>query len=365
MQSVADHAAIDGELARQAAWIDATERRAAGFRILSTLPYPKVAFWNRVVTTVPSRPNFMTPLTRKAGIPDPFMIFRLLRRANGFQIVLLTGGERGDLIYAALSAVCPWIRTRNIIVDAHWQKSSGIFGRLQKWLLRIARPKLAQVQPHSVEEIDIYHAAFGIPVERMHAIPWSTSLIGYDIEPVEPAAPVILTGGYSLRDYSVFIPAAAALGVPVSLGVPAAEVDGSLRELVARHPTVTLHTGWSNADYYRQMARCSVYAMPIEQGLTRSTADRTILNAMHFGRIVVATDSIAPRIYIEDGVNGFLVRQPTIAAWTDALRTALALAPAARRQITDRAARDAKLKFNENVRLGRTLEAVITTLEPA
>lgn len=358
-----DQDAIDAEIRHQHVWIEEVERRASKFRILSTLPYPKIAFWNRVVTTVASSRNFLTPLTRKIDIPDIFIVFRLLARANKYQIVLLTGGERADLVYAALSSLCPWIHTRNVIVDAHWQKAGGVFGTLQTVLLRLARRKLAQVQPHSKEEIDIYSAAFAIPTKIMKAIPWSTALIGYNLTPSTPEQPLILSGGFSLRDYETFIPAAAASGAHTRLGVPASEVDASLRALVAKYPSVELHTDWSNMTYYQQMAGCSVYAMPIQQGLTRSTADRTILNAMYFGKIVVATDSIAPRIYIEHGVNGFLVQEPTVEAWTEALRTALSLSSNERLRITERASYDAKVSFNEDMRLARTLEAVTELLE--
>ncbi|MBN4842119.1 glycosyltransferase, partial [Citrobacter braakii] len=93
--------------------------------------------------------------------------------------------------------------------------------------------------------------------------------------------------------------------------------------------------------YFQQISACSIFAMPIEQNLTRSTADQTILNAMHQGKIVVATDSIGPRIYLRDAINGFLVREPTVEAWKSALARALNLTPEERAAMADQAAFDA------------------------
>lgn len=355
-------AARAAELKRQEAWIAEVESRASRFRILSTLPYPKSPFWNRVVTTVPSRPNFLTPLTRKAGMPDIFMIFRLLARAHRYQMVLLAGGERADILYAALAGLCPWNKTPHVIVDAHWQKSSGIGGKLQRLLLRLANRVLAQVQVHSPEEVAIYHAEFGIPEEKLCAIPWSTALTGYKL-PESTEGDYILTGGYSFRDYSAFVHAVGELGVPTKIGIPAHRVDERLRALVAPYPNVQLCTGWSNDDYYRQMCACRVFAMPISQGMTRSTGDRTILHAMHQGKLVVSTDSIAPRIYIRHGVNGFLVKEPTVECWKQILREVLALDPESRRRIGACAEWDAKVRFNEPMRLARTLDCVVAALD--
>ncbi|HXS72804.1 MAG TPA: hypothetical protein VN725_02085 [Rhodanobacteraceae bacterium] len=357
-----DEDAIAAELARQKLWIAGVESRAARFRILSTLPYPKSPVWNRVVTTLGARRNWLTPLTRKVGIPDISVILRLLARAHRYQLVLIAGGERADLVYAALAGLCPWIKAPHVIVDAHWQKSAGAAGWLQRQLLRLANRVLAQVQVHSPEEIAIYHAEFGIPEEKLCAIPWSTALGGYDL-PDSTLGDYVLTGGHSFRDYTAFLRAVGELGVPTRIGIPAGRVDSRLRELVAPFPNVTLHTDWSNDTYYRQMCGCRVYAMPIQQGLTRSTGDRTILHAMHQGKLVVSTDSIAPRIYLRHRTNGFIVREPTVECWKQTLREALALDPESYRRIGARAAYDAKVRFNEAMRLARTLDCVVALLD--
>ena len=232
------------------------------YRILSTLPYHKVAWWLDAVHTLLPRRNWLTPLTQRFGVPDLFVVARLLLRAHRYDVVLLNGGERVDLLYAALAAACPWVRTPHVIADAHWQQATGFGHRLQRWLLRASVRLVAQVQPHSSEEVEIYHRAFGIPRQRLHAIPWSTSLLGYRLAGSEGEGDFVLSGGDAFRDYGVLLQAAGPQGlrVKVALHDPPSP---ALRAAAAPFPSVSLHCDWSHEDFLRQMTACRLFAMPI------------------------------------------------------------------------------------------------------
>jgi glycosyltransferase involved in cell wall biosynthesis len=356
-------ASIESAVHSQSLWISEIEQTCRRYRIVSTLPYRKVPFWTGIVREMPVKSGKFGGITRRFGIPDPTLIVRLLHAAPGADLVLLTGGERADLIYAAIAGLFPWIRTPHVIVDAHWQRADGIGHTLQRLLLRLSRRVVQQIQPHSEEEVPIYAELFGIESKRLHAIPWSTSLLGHMVDGPAGDDGFILTGGFSFRDYAVFLPAAAACGFPVRIGIPSAQVTPALRAQVAAMPQVSLHTDWSNAQYVEQMKRCKVFAMPIVPGLNRSTADQTILNAMFFGKPVVASDSIGPRIYIRHGENGFLVREPSAQAWCTALKAACSLPSADAATVSARAAYDARVHFNEPFRLARTLDAALSVLD--
>ena len=112
----------------------------------------------------------------------------------------------------------------------------------------------------------------------------------------------MLSGGDAFRDYGVLLQAAGPQGlrVKVALHDPPSP---ALRAAAAPFPSVSLHCDWSHEDFLRQMTACRLFAMPIVPELTRATADQMILNAMSFGKVVVASDSIGPRIYIRDGAK--------------------------------------------------------------
>jgi glycosyltransferase involved in cell wall biosynthesis len=335
----------------------------SNLRVLSTVPATKSEFWCNSVETVFAERHPLSDLTNRIGIPDLAVILKLLAKANEYDLVLLTGGERADILYLALAGLLPWIRTPHVITDAHWQKSDGIAYLLQKLLLRLGRRLTVQVQPHSREEIPLYHDLFGVPIEALRAVPWSTTLTGHDVSDARPEERGdVLTGGLSFRDYETLFAGLRGLDLRLDVGLPNDPPAETVKRLADGLSNVVFHTDWSNEQFIRKMAGCRVFALPIVPGLTRCTADQSILNAMYFGRIVVATDSIGSRAYIQDGVNGFLVPERSPAAWAETLQMVRGLDEAGYRAIGTRAAHDARGRFSESLRLIRTLESALAAL---
>jgi glycosyltransferase involved in cell wall biosynthesis len=258
-----------------------------------------------------------------------------------------------------LAGLLQYIKTPHIIVDAHWEPEQGIAGFVQRLILKMGSRVIHQVQVHSPEECDIYEKEFGIDKQKIVDIPFSTSLIGYDLE--ERSGDFILTGGRSFRDYPTFCKAIENLPYKVEIGLPS---DYPLDEFnkIQTKSNVTIHTTLSNREFMDKMASCKVLALPITPKLKRSTADQTILNAMYFGKIVIATNSIGSRIYIEDGVNGFLVDEEDSESWKDALQRIYNLDSHIIDNIKNQAKSDARNKFSEDIRLYKTLDSALNAI---
>ena len=111
-------------------------------------------------------------------------------------------------------------------------------------------------------------------------------------------------------------------------------------------------------------ANCKVFAVPILPSLGRSVGDQSILNAMHFGKIVVATNSIGSRIYIRNGINGFLIPESDSNAWVEILNHIYALDEKEYAKIAANAEYTAKQIFSEENRLLRILDSANTYLDP-
>jgi len=319
-------------------------------KIFSTLPYKKIPFWNECVQTCQTSSN------------SPRRIWELLVSARKYDVVLLTGGEKVDLLYAAIAYFAFWINTPHIIVDAHWQKSTGPVSYLQKIILRLSGRLVKQYQPHSEEEIRIYNELFGIPIEKLNAIPWSTSLIGHNVSPAnsDEISNCALTGGSSFRDYDFLFKALCGTDLCVNIGIKRGKLAEKLTREYSNCSNLNFLTNLSNQEYLRLMAGCKFFLMPIVAGLNRATADQTILNAMFFGRIVIATNSIGPRIYIKHGVNGFLVEPSSTEAWKNMIEEVSLLSDARIREISENASRDARVLFNEPLRLYKILISAIS-----
>ncbi len=344
-------------LIAQQQFIDEVEQRAGKVRILSTLPYHKSDLWLRIVDLI--APLKQSRISSKIGIPDLSLIYRILFKAHRYDVVVLTGGERCDLIYVAIAGLCPWINAPHVIADAHWQKSSGAAYFLQKMLLFMSRRLVVQIQPHSQEEEVIYSEIFKIPLKLLKAVPWSTSLIGHNTSGEVGDEKFILTGGFSFRAYKVLFAAITQCNFKLKVGLPKNNESLAIIEMAKNYSNIEIYTDWTNADYTEQIKKCRVFALPIQQGLNRSTADQTILNAMYFAKPVVVSDCIGTSIYISDGENGFIVRNPTVQEWVEKLTQAFELSPQAYAALGAKASFDAKVTFNEPIKIARTLKSAL------
>jgi glycosyltransferase involved in cell wall biosynthesis len=334
--------------------------------VLSTALETKGELWQDSVDTLARGRNPLSSLTERIGIPDISIVFKLLAKAHRYDLVLLDGGERADILYLAIAGMLPWIRTPHVITDAHWQKGDGVEHLLQRLLLRLGRRLTVQVQPHSTEEIPLYHELFGVPLETLHAVPWSTTLEGHDVSEARPdERGDVLTGGISFRDYETLFAGVRGLDLRLDVGLPNHALSDKVTRLAHDLPNVVFHRDWSKAQFTRKMAGCRVFALPIVPGLTRCTADQSILNAMYFGRIVVATNAIGSRAYIEHGVNGFLVPERSPAAWAQTLQMVRGLDDARYQAIGARAAHDARVRFSESLRIIRMMEGALAAVPSA
>ena len=329
-------------------------------RLLSTLPFHKSARWTAAVETIAPRgqrpDSAWRRLCARVGIPDPSVAWRLLRRAGSADAVLINGGERADFVYLAVAGLCPWISAPHLVVDAHWQPGRRAWHRFaQRACLRLGRRLLAEVQPHSQEEIPLYESVFGIPRAVVRPLPWSTSLTGYSIRRTADRGEAIVTGGHSYRDYATLLEAVRGQPWTLRIGLPPSHVSSDVAAKAASMPNVAVVSDWSFTDYWQAVADSLVFAMPITPGLKRCTADQTICNAMALGAIVVATDAMSSRIYIDHGRTGFLVPEGDVEAWRRTLAHASALAPSEAQRIREAAMHDAATRFSEDERIRETL----------
>ncbi|MHB1286630.1 MAG: glycosyltransferase [Leptospirales bacterium] len=289
-------------------------------------------------------------------------IYQLFRLATSkkFDLVLLTGSEKADLLYVVIFSMIFWKKPLpHIIASAEWTpKKSWLKSFVQKLYFKLSNRMIAQIQIYSKEEIEIVHAKFGVPKEKLKAIPFSTTVIGYDLTPNH--GNFLLTGGMSFRDYETFLEAVTKMDIPIEIGIPAA--SNILIKDVSNHPNIKIHSDLSRRDFMEKTSNCRIFAVPIKPGLERSVADQSILNAMFYGKIVIATDSIGPRTYIRNGINGFLVPESDPDAWVKTIQYVYSLDNAEYSKVAQNAEYTAKQIFNEEKKLLRVLDSACVYL---
>ncbi len=190
-------------------------------------------------------------------------------------------------------------------------------------MIRAGRRLLAEVQPHSSEEIEVYERHFGLPRSVVRPLPWSTSLTGYGhVTRRDEPGDAIVCGGHSYRDYPTLFAALRDAPWPLRVGLPRAPGTEAIVRAAADLPQVRIERDWGYADYWQQ-------------------------------------------VYIRHGENGFLVPEGDAQAWRAALDLAWNLPAPVRKRITDAARADALERHSEVQRLLNTLDRAVEATQAA
>lgn len=148
-------------------------------------------------------------------------------------------------------------------------------------------------------EGDAYARHYGIPRERLVFAPYAADPTRRTLAE-DRAAPFIVAMGTANRDYATLIAAVAPLGLRVVIVSGPHALDGlTLPSMVEARTNLTL----TQCRELLQQARLVVVPM-LDCGT--GSGQVTLVEAMMFGRCVIATDVNGAADYIEDGVTGFL-----------------------------------------------------------
>ena len=227
------------------------------------------------------------------------------------------------------------------------------YGGIQGALARFGLRSVDRFVVHSRHEIDIYSEWLGLPAERFVFVP--LSIEGKTISLAEDEQrPFVLAMGTANRDYALLMRALCAIGRPAVVVAGAHALEG-----LAIPANVTVRSGLSIDECHALCQRARVSVVPLRAAQTAS-GQVSLLEAMMFGRAVVATRAVGTVDYVVDGVDGLLVPEGDQAAmecaiellWTDAAR---------RRSVAAAALRTATSRFTFAA-AARPIEAILDRL---
>lgn len=312
-------------------------------RVFSTLNYHKSKFWDEFCTTV--------DVAALTGIRRILKIVMIGLQSYRYDRFFVTGGERTDLLALTILALFPWVSKKFVIVDAHWQKKTGLLGLMQNIILLLSKRIVCQVQVHSNEEKELYPSLFPVNKDIIKAIPFSTSIMGYDINISNEN--FILSGGGSFRNYQPILDLDGKLPMQVKLGIPKSFLK-FFPYIDNNYTQINIVNNWSNNEYFYEMSKCDIFLMPLESGMNRTAGDQTILNAMFMRKLVVISDSITARSYIQHGVNGFIYEEDDANSLLSVIADWKNLNEKDKEVLLDKAEFDANTKYSEKRRLLKT-----------
>jgi glycosyltransferase involved in cell wall biosynthesis len=181
----------------------------------------------------------------------------------------------------------------------------------------------------SRSEARYYETAFNWPESKLSFVPFHTDPRFLHERPTD--GNFIVAAGRTFRDYPTLIAAFREIETPLVI------VAGRANASLVASPNVTMLFDLPLSELNALIASSMAVAVPLEERQI-STGQSVVLQAMAFGKAVIATRVPGTEDYIEHMKNGVLVEPGDPVAFRDAVR--LISADAALRQRLGRAARE-------------------------
>lgn len=176
----------------------------------------------------------------------------------------------------------------------------GLYGGLKQ---RLASQVLRSVDAfvvHSRQEVHNYSAWLDLPEDRFHYVPLGRELQDPWLEE-DREQPFVLAMGSANRDWPTLLKAVQGLGYRTVIVAPARTLEG-----LALPPQVEVLSGLSREACRALCQRATLNVVPIAN-LQTASGQVALIEAMMFGRAVVATRCPGTEDIVRDGENGLLV----------------------------------------------------------
>lgn len=225
-------------------------------------------------------------------------------RKTHYDLVIAWEGKNG-FPYAVLRSIFGQKHPPLIILAFNIRGVISHFLSLARFGLR----SVSRVVVFTPGEVEQYQRLLSLPSEAISYCPhgWYDPLEWYDPEKVKRsdalahAGKFILASGRSYRDYETLARAVEGTEVNVKVSGRAFNLAG------INFPANMEATGWlADRELLDYLYETNFYTVPL-QPITHAGGDSSVLQAMGFGKAVVATRAPSTETYIEHGQTGLLV----------------------------------------------------------
>jgi hypothetical protein len=246
---------------------------------------------------------------------------RLLRTSRRYDAIVLDGSVGLRSGYADLWAAGLIGRRRGapvvLIADATWKRGVSALDRLACRVgIRLVDGPSVHYCVLSRDETRIFPRTWGVAPEKLFFTPWPYTLGPGELGATSADGP-IFAGGDSLRDYGPLIEAAR--GVEAEIRIATRREDVAARSDL---PANVSAGPVPHEQFIASLRSARAVVVPLVPTLERSAGQTTYVNAMALGKLVVVTDCLGVRDYVENGRTGLIVPPGDAAELARALRWA-------------------------------------------
>lgn len=176
---------------------------------------------------------------------------------------------------------------------------------IKQKLSKLALSRVSKFIVHSTAEVESYSAWLGLPPEKFVFVPLQRGQFKIE-EEEESEDPFILSVGSAKRDYTTLFKAVEPLGYKTI--VIASEL--AIQNLKVPKNVSVLHN-IPHEECRRYVQRARINIVPIDNDQTAS-GQVTVIEAMKFGRPVIASKCIGTIDYVSSGEDGILVEPKSV-----------------------------------------------------
>jgi glycosyltransferase involved in cell wall biosynthesis len=205
--------------------------------------------------------------------------------------------------------------TRRDLPVVAWCFNLGkLYGGMKGRLARFGLGAVDRFVCHSTFEVDQYSRWLRLPRDRFTFVPLQRGrLVDHDT-PEDRERPFLVAMGSARRDYATLFEAVAALGYrTIVIAAPHAVAGLSVPA------NVEVRNGLTRDECYVLSQRARMNVVPIANEQTAS-GQVSVVQAMHLGRAVIATDCPGTRDYLRNEQNGLTVRAGDVKEMSQAIR---------------------------------------------
>lgn len=256
-----------------------------------------------------------------SGVTRAQVLARLVRDAGRYEAIVLDGSVGARAGYADLwAAAIIGRRGRRgplvVVADSTWKRGVSAADRAALRVgIRLVDAPNVRFCVLSNDEAAIFPQTWGVAPEKVYVTPWPHTLTPDELE--APRDGAVFAGGDSLRDYGPLVEAAREVDAEIVIATRNPEYAGR-SDLPANVRAGPL----SHEQYVEQLRHASVVVVPMQSTEERGAGQTTYCNALAMGKLVIVTDTLAVRDYVEDGVTGLIVPPGDAGAMREALRWA-------------------------------------------
>jgi hypothetical protein len=279
-----------------------------------------------IVTTLALRVPVWREQTRlvdRSTMSPPALVRCLVRESGDARALVLNGVVGRYARYSDLVAAVLVARRRNapvvLLSEVNWKSGSGAVSQaFRRAGARALRHRRIFICVLSRDDLAAVARGWGLAERQILVTPYPYTLTADDLEQPVGDDGSVFAGGNSLRDYGPLLQAARDL--PARVTIATDRVSEAERAGLPAH----MEVGPVAHDRFMALLRsASVVVVAIEERYDRSAGIQTYVNAMALGKLVVVTDTMAVRDYVEHKRTGLIVPPRDPEALAEALRWAL------------------------------------------